>query len=72
MGRLNYFQFRVELNSREFGDVKLSKTNQEFQNLEQIVRSQAAKQSYFFNEDVIKFGSMPGMPLKEVEFSPVP
>jgi len=30
MGRLNYFQFRVELNSRDYGDVKLSKTNQEF------------------------------------------
>jgi hypothetical protein len=43
MGRQNYFQFRVELYSQNFGDVKLSKTNQEFQKLEQIVRSQAAK-----------------------------
>jgi len=39
MGGLKYFQFRVELNSEKFENVKLSKTGQEFLKLEQIIRS---------------------------------
>ena len=33
MDKQNYYQFRVELNTREYGDVKVLKTTAEFQRL---------------------------------------
>ncbi len=51
MNKQHYYQFRVDLNDPKLPKIKLLKTLNEFQALEQIVREQAAKQSNFFNDD---------------------